>query len=391
MGREPIRLPEPPRRPEWDNVRREAERWYAEFDDPSRDLLRRFRRKKEDEQHLPAWWELYVHQLFVRLGYEVAVHPQLPRREERPDFLVTRGTESLYVEATTVFNGDYNMNPHGQAWVQDFIDSAQNPPDFMVDIEFPRVAPPTGWPRRREIVDPLEQWLARLDWAEARADWESNGIGYMSSPPRWRWNHECGDWTIAYLATPVQAESRRKGRRLIAIPATSAANFSHDIQRIRTKLNEKGGNKYSSLDGPLEKKPVVVAMQLWNQVDEDDLVNVLFGSAHVEWFMDNTTGSVVPESIRSVRVPDGYWRPDFDPRGTRISGGVLFGNTLSSYRVASKLPELWLNPWASVLLPNLDPFRTRYVDDENRLATREATDTAPTVFNLPRQWPNATI
>ncbi len=209
--------------------------------------------EKEDEQHLPAWWELYVHQLFVRLGYEVAVHPQLPRREERPDFLVTRGTESLYVEATTVFNGDYNMNPHGQAWVQDFIDSAQNPPDFMVDIEFPRVAPPTGWPRRREIVDPLEQWLARLDWAEARADWESNGIGYMSSPPRWRWNHECGDWTIAYLATPVQAESRRKGRRLIAIPATSAANFSHDIQRIRTKLNEKGGNKYSSLDGPLEK------------------------------------------------------------------------------------------------------------------------------------------
>jgi hypothetical protein len=44
---------------DWDAVRREAERWYAAFDDPERELLRRFRKNK-DAQHLPAWWELYV-------------------------------------------------------------------------------------------------------------------------------------------------------------------------------------------------------------------------------------------------------------------------------------------------------------------------------------------
>ena len=81
-----------------------------------------------------------------------------------------------------------------------------------------------------------------------------------------------------------------------------------------------------------------------------ELMNVLFGSEQVEWLLDTATRSVVPESIRSVRVPDGYWRPDVDPRGTRISG-VLFGNTLSAYSATSKLPELWLHPWASTLLP----------------------------------------
>lgn len=40
-------------------MRREAERWYAAFDDPERELLGRFRKNK-DAQHLPAWWELYV-------------------------------------------------------------------------------------------------------------------------------------------------------------------------------------------------------------------------------------------------------------------------------------------------------------------------------------------
>jgi hypothetical protein len=102
-------------RPEWEEVRRETERWYAEFPDSERDLLRRFR-KNGVEQHLPAWWELYVHRLFVCLGYKVKVHPRLPGRQERPDFLVTRCAESLYVEATTAFNGDNKVNPQGQAW-----------------------------------------------------------------------------------------------------------------------------------------------------------------------------------------------------------------------------------------------------------------------------------
>jgi hypothetical protein len=97
---------------EWDAVRRETERRYAEFDDPKRELLGRFRKNKDD-QHLPAWWELYLHRLFVCLGHEVTVHPELPGRPGKPDFLVTRGTESLYVEATTAFNGDYKVNPQG--------------------------------------------------------------------------------------------------------------------------------------------------------------------------------------------------------------------------------------------------------------------------------------
>jgi len=369
---------------EWDAVRRETEQWYAEFDDPNRELLGRFR-KKNDAQHLPAWWELYVHRLFVCLGYEVRVHPELPGRTERPDFLVTRGAESLYVEATTAFNGDYMVNPQGQAWVEDFIDSAQNP-DFMVDIEFPTVGP-AGWPAKREIVERLEAWLAGLDWAEARAAWDENCMAYMALP-RWRCQQKHRDWVIEYVATPVQPQQRGKSKRMIAIPPTPTMDFSKDIEKIRAKLDEKGGNKYSSLDQPLDK-PLVVALQLWHHVDQFELRNVLFGTEQFEWLVDKATGSVVPESLRSIRTPDGYWRPRFDPRGTRISG-VLFGNTLSAYSVTSKLPELWLNPWAATPFPRLEPFQTRYVDDESNLATRETTDTAAAVFKLPPEWPNPT-
>jgi hypothetical protein len=81
-------------------VRRETERCYAEFPEPTRDLLRRFR-KKDLHQHLPARWELYAHRLVGCLGYDIKVHPHVPGRKERGDFVVTRGAESIYVEATT--------------------------------------------------------------------------------------------------------------------------------------------------------------------------------------------------------------------------------------------------------------------------------------------------
>lgn len=54
----------------------------------------------------------------------------------------------------------------------------------------------------------------------------------------------------------------------------------------------------------------------------------------------------------------------------------------------AKLPELWVNPWASTPLPGLEPFQTIYVDADNKLATREATETAAAVFKLPSEWPN---
>jgi hypothetical protein len=368
-------------RPEWEEVRREAELWYAEFPEPKRDLLRRFR-KKTIEQHLPAWWELYVHMLFVRLGYKVEVHPQLADREEHPDFLVTRGTERLYVEATTAFNGDNKVNPQGQAWVEDFINSAQNP-DFMVDIELPKVGR-TGCPSRHEIVKPLEAWLAELDWAEARAAWDENSMAYMRQP-RWQCHQEHREWIIEYLATPLPPESRGTSNRLISIYPTPTMNFSRDIDKIRAKLDDKGGNKYSSLDEPLDY-PLVVALQLWHHVDQLELRSALFGSTQLQWLKD-PAGGVVPDSMETVIKPDGYWRPGANPRGTRISA-VLFGNTLSAYTVTSRLPELWLNPWAETPLPGLEPFQSVYVDDENKLATRDATDTAAAVFNLPPEWPN---
>src|SRR4051794_1407678 len=55
----------------WSRVRIVSETWFAEYPTAhAADLRGRFRSKHPGAHH-GAWWELYLHHLFTRLGYEI--------------------------------------------------------------------------------------------------------------------------------------------------------------------------------------------------------------------------------------------------------------------------------------------------------------------------------
>lgn len=81
-----------------------------------------------------------------------------------------------------------------------------------------------------------------------------------------------------------------------------------------------------------------MAITTWNSLDEFELTNTLFGSDVLE-IPRNRGGAP-----RRFRRRDGCWRPGAEPRGAQVSA-VLFGDTMRAWLVASKLPELWINPW----------------------------------------------
>jgi len=83
-------------RADWARVREELEGWYSEYPDSDNDLRNRFQSQREDQDY-GAWWELYIHTFYRRLGYAVDVHPMMPNGT-KPDLLVTRGGVSTYVE-----------------------------------------------------------------------------------------------------------------------------------------------------------------------------------------------------------------------------------------------------------------------------------------------------
>lgn len=347
----------------WDRVRDHLELCYAAFPEEHKASLVSRLRKDDARQHLPAWWELYVFTLFDRLGYDIEVHPGLPGSNNKPDFLVTKGPSSMYVEAAVVFNGD--LDPDAWNWVCDCVNDAKNP-DFMIDLEIPTQGKQR--PPARNIIAPLEKWLASLDADRVIAE-------QTAGHPLPHTQLATGDWVLDYTAVPVRPDRRGTPRRLIAIYPTKPAQFSKDVEQLQKTLNKKGG-KYNTPD-----KPLVVAITTWNLLDEYELREALFGSIKRAVPRDHL------DAAHFVHTPDGYWRSGTDPRGSRISA-VLFGDAMRAWLVATKLPELWINPWAVNPMPSLPPLATVAIGDDGKLARTDASTTATSVFGLPPNWPN---
>ncbi|SEI83950.1 hypothetical protein SAMN05216327_104172 [Dyadobacter sp. SG02] len=49
-----------------------------------------------------AFFELFIHELLIRQGFDLQLHPPLPNSPHRPDFLVKQGDWEFYVEAVEV-------------------------------------------------------------------------------------------------------------------------------------------------------------------------------------------------------------------------------------------------------------------------------------------------
>lgn len=110
--------------PHWGEVRALLERWFARFPAEHADALRDSFRSPLAGKHYAAWWELYLHELFTRLGYRIEIHPELPDSARRPDFGLRRGDEQLYVEAAVVFSGIRDEESASPGWLIDAINTS---------------------------------------------------------------------------------------------------------------------------------------------------------------------------------------------------------------------------------------------------------------------------
>lgn len=349
------------------------EEWFNEYPADSRvDLRNRFR-DSDESQHVGAWWELYIHALYRRLGYDVAVHPKVAHSPKNPDFLVARGPTSMYIECKVVFPQDRsteNRTPGTQEWIYDCINEVKNR-NFFIGLRY--VITGTQWPKKAEITRPLERWLAALDPDTVLAEIEAHG----ESP---KLEVQVRDWTLTYIAHPKQPEGRYKGGRLLGYLPATGGFVINDVERIHNALREKG-RRFSRLDKPLDKPLIVAVLSISGFVDEGDMTDAVFGRKAVEYVPGD------PPSVRLVRLQNGYWRGKESERGSRVSA-VLFGQNIRPWSLASHLPRMWINPWASMPLDEADSLAIFTAEDDGNIISRGTTLSPRGLFGLPSEWPD---
>lgn len=337
--------------PVFDRIRQVLNDWFARYlvlqpAKAANDVAGRMR-SKQPLQFEGAFWELYLHEVHVRLGFEVATCPEDVRH---PDFVLTKQNHRLYLEATvTGKNPGLPSSPSGAAQIHDWINSAHDR-KFFVRVEVIEAGDAT--PKRREVTEPLEAWLRGLSnhWHALR-----DAVERGERPDFPRRQVPVRGWLLEFEAYPKSEKARaERSFPMIGVYPAQAAWEGHSAAIVRGKIEGKARH-YGDLDAPF----VVAVHDVTPFASRGVMKEALFGLDRPFW-----------EAHRGVP--------------NRVSA-VLAASDFGMSSPARKTPELWINPYARhPLAKGLLPWPV--VGESGASSGGPVIDPA-SLFELPNDWP----
>jgi hypothetical protein len=354
-----------------DRLRRTLEGWFGRLPVHARPSLGAAFRRSRLPDHLGAFWELYVHELALRLAYDVDV--DIGREDpgwRRPDFLLRRDDRQMWVEATVIL-GDDAIHPADRTRVDQLYDAIERIEvrDYLLDVRTAQVGDTT--PGRRSIGRPLERWLRELDYDQVLALRETDS-------PRPQHTFGFDDWVVHITASAWLPELRGRpdlgviGSKTEGVGRVADVDtFKHfeDAGPIGRELRRKAG-WYGELDHPF----VIAALCAGPLVTDHDIAQGLIGP--IRYRLDPRGGGA-----SGGYEHDGLWLGPEGLRNRRVSG-VLTVASLRPTAIAVVEPVLWTAPEASHPLTCSTPLRSFDFDQTARVTERPAASAIAQIFGL---------
>lgn len=323
-------------RPRFDAARHRIDEWYSGLCDELKGEVRQGLRSEDDRRFDAAFWELYLHELFTRLGYEISCEQTLPNGR-KIDFLLRRGNDAFYLEATAtgISHEQTGANARRDRVYREL--NRVRATDFMLGISIDQAGSGDA-PRLPRLRDDLEAWLAGFDPDQVTRQMEA-----AEEAPFYSWAGG-GGWAISFEAYPNNKQARGK-------PAERALGIITDYTmrpaKAETPLLRALKDKHPRAYGDRLALPYVVAVNetSLNPFDapEEHRANVMFGTSEPGYFDGST--------LHWIRRENGFWRgPGACPRNRRLAA-VLLTSGLSPDTTDQAELEWWDNPFASQTVP----------------------------------------
>lgn len=279
------------------------------------------RLKGDDGPFESAFWEIYLHEVYRRSGYDVLCHPEVPSSQHRPDFLIDGGDEPFYLEACTVQRPDALRARDNRL---DVVYQALR--SHMVDLPF-RVwlsqrAVGASSPSTADLAAAIVRWLQTLDYTAVRRDYDAGGV---TSVPVTLW--DSGGWELELRALPGPADEEHP---LVTGWGDAEPSLVENAAPLLKALERKV-NRYGFLDHPLV---LAVLASTRFETAPYDIERALYG-LHLPHPPDE-----VPDS--SSLQADGFW---INGRGLRRKHvpQVITAAHLSPLHITAQ-PILWPHP-----------------------------------------------
>lgn len=343
-------------------IRDVLEDWFSRYPRSDQSELRRRFRSHDGYNHFSAFHELWLHELLLRLGCSIKVHPTLPATTRRVDFFVEspQGND-FYLEAIHV-SGESGEQSKSQARLNTLFDSLNylDSPDFFINLDVSGV--PTSSVPGTKIRSWLERELSNLNPELINRFIEMRRFDLL---PRWRFEHE--GLRITCYPTPKPPELRGIPR-VRTLATTTFGGIIDSESSIRDAVIGKA-KRYGVLDLPL-----VIALNATDHfICDRDVMGALYGSV---------SGRSEPEILDDSR---GVWGSNNRPEWTRLSA-VLVTMKLRPDRMVGIPVCLYHNPRPKrpyigelTRLPQIIPM-------DNRLVSQNGESLEP-ILTLPSSFP----
>lgn len=360
-------------RPSMERIRVLLEDWFSNYPSDAKNELRTRFCISDDIQHRSAFFEIYLHALFSKLGFHIEIHPEIPGQPTHPEFLLLKGGKPVFYLEATLASGpiDERAADKRENVVYETIDK-MNSPDFFIGVEV-HGSPNTPPPGRRWRGF-LEDWLSKLDPDAIGDNLKSDGLEDL---PSITLNHD--GWNVTFKAIPKSPKARGKqGIRPIGMRFFGFQERKED-EWIRNAIKEKAA-KYGNIEFPY-----IIAINVLSIFSNDDhiVMDALFGDEGITFYPLPGGGS----DHKPTRALNGAFRGPQGPQNTRVSG-IIVCNDLLWGNITKINPTLWHNPWATLLF-NQDLWPLfQYVpnSDKTRIKPKKGVKAAD-LFGLPVDWP----
>lgn len=355
--------------PYWAQVRTLIEDWFSRICPDAQADVRGRLRSKDDRQFTGAFFELYIHECLLRMGYTVTCHPKLAGTSRRPDFLAENDERLIYVEARSASSSDVAVGKSARVnIVYESLDKMDSPNFFLwIDVVMQGEAPLHVRPLR----DPLEKWLNGLDpdqYTLIKGTRRDDLPGYV---------YEDAGWKINFWAVPKSPQNRgRKDARPLGIFGGGEARLIQDEETIRGALADKG-SAYGSLNAPY----VIAVASSSISLDDQDMLNALYGSEVVKWHTD-IDGMV---ETAMTRQPNGYWfRGNYWDH--RSVSAVLIVKNLHPAFVGTQQHTIWEHPDPEFAV-DVFPIWRRSIVEDGHITFVDPKRSQAEWFGLGDPWP----
>ncbi len=324
---------------EIDRLRKIIEDWYTRYpdvDDKS-ELRNRFR-SKDDFEHHGAFYELYNHELFTKMGFDLKIHPALPGSTKHPDFLAQKdGKSGFYIESTicSPSKEEQTLNK----FLEDVINKIDqlNIPNFQFYFKFEThpTTPISKKKLKREISDKLNLLISQDIYIPRRRD-------DFSKAPVINFSIENFRFSLSVFQREDKPDTSTNVSNIF-FRMGSAYKIDAD-QSLRSTITTKA-KKYKKLDKPFLLSVDYIDHKII-ELDDFDIGNALFGSEQVVLLLDDK--HTVTETHLKRKL-DGVLFTTQGPIYQRLSG-VLFSSNITSSNFETRTPELWFLPYPNLPL-----------------------------------------